>query len=215
MNYKYKKHLYEDTTNNSFEERVAYANQQLQNGVDPMKVFDYVNFFIEGFAAVKLVKKWNFINTKGELLCNRWFDAVADFHEGFAEVLLNDKWNFIDTDGNYLRDDVWFDDTRYFYDGFAMVQLGDKWNFIDHNGNYLRDDLWFDNALGFREGFAEVELNGKWYFLDTKGNLCDEDGNPINNVTENRRRVVRMTESQLRNTIKRVVAQCLNERRIR
>ena len=49
--------------------------------------------------------------------------------------------------------------------------------------------------------------------IDTNGNLCDKNKYPIDNVTENRRRVLRITESQLRNTIKRVVTQYLNESR--
>ena len=91
--------------------------------------------------------------------------------------------------------------------------LEDKWNFIKSDGNFLRDDLWFDYVKSFYNGFAEVELDGKSCYLDTKGNLYDENKNPIENVTENRRRVVRITESQLRNTIKRVVTQYLNESR--
>ena len=100
-----------------------------------------------------------------------------------------------------------------FSDGFAGVKLGDKLNFIKPDGNFIRDDLWFDWVYSFNNGFARVYLKDKLYKIDTEGNLYDEDGNPINNVTENRRRVLRITESQLRNTIKRVVYQCLNESR--
>ena len=45
MNYKLRKQLSEDTTNNSFEEKVAEVKQQLQNGVNPEDVFDYVGQF--------------------------------------------------------------------------------------------------------------------------------------------------------------------------
>ena len=128
--------------NISFEEKVAYAKQQLQNGANPRFVFSQV-------------------------------------------------WKFSD--------------------GFATVRLEDKYNFINTDNNILRDDLWFDDVSDFNEGFAWVKLDGKQCYLDTKGNLYDQDKNLI----ENRRRTVRLTESQLRNTIKRVVAQCLKEGRIR
>ena len=144
MNYKLRKQLSEDATNNSFEEKVAEVKQQLQNGVNPEDVFDYVGQFQYGF--------------------------------------------------------VW-------------MKLGDKWNFINTDGNILREDLWFDEAGYFSDGFVRVKLNGKYNYLDTNGNLYDLDKNPINNINENRRRVVRITESQLRNTIKSVVTQYLNESR--
>ena len=186
MNYKFRKLLYEDATNNSFEERVAYAKQQLQNGADPEDVFDEVDYDL----------------------------AI----EGFVRVALDDKWNFIDIDYNILCDDLWFDNVQYFHNGFAPVLLDDRgWNFIDTDGNILREDLWFDYVESFHDGFdyAWAELNGKDCKIDTNSNLYDEKGNPIDNVSENKRRTVRLTESQLRNTIKRVVAQCLKEGRIR
>ena len=45
MNYKMRKKLYEDATNNSFEEKVAEVKQQLQNGARPKDVFDWVGSF--------------------------------------------------------------------------------------------------------------------------------------------------------------------------
>ena len=93
--------------------------------------------------------------------------------------------------------------------------INSKYNYIDTDGNLLRDDSWFDLASDFEDGFAKVHLNYRRYYINTNGNLYDLDKNPIENVTENRRRVVRLTESQLRKTIERVVAQYLNESRRR
>ena len=61
------------------------------------KWFDYVGDFKEGLAAVRLNRKWSFINTKGELIGNGnlWFDDVWDFDEGFAIVILNGKYYYI------------------------------------------------------------------------------------------------------------------------
>ena len=106
-----------------------------------------------------------------------------------------------------------FDKVSNFYGGFAKVKLNGKYNFIKTDGNFLRDDMWFDRVWDFSEGFAMVKLNHEWYYIDTKGNLYDKNENPINNVAENRRRVVHLTESKLRNTIKSVITQYLNESR--
>ena len=249
MNYKFKKHLYEDAIDHSFAKKAAYAEKQQFNGAGPQDVFDYVDdfhngfaivrldgrynfinrlcnvlrndlwydkvwYFHDGLAKVQLGDKYNFINTDGNILRNDlWYDNAGNFHEGFAQVLLLNKgWNFIKPDGNFLRDDLWFDWVRDFSNGFAEVHVKNKGcNFIKPDGNLLRDDLWFDEAYIFHDGFVKVKLKRKSYYLDTQGNLYDKDKNPIDNVPSNKRRVVRMTESQLRNTIKNVVAQYLNE----
>ena len=181
MNYKFRKQLHEDATNNSFEEDVAEIKQELKNGADPEEVFTWVDDYYDDVARVKLYRKWNIINTDGEILSDLWFDYVYDFYDNFARVQLNGKYNFIKTNGKLLREDLWFDSAgRYFYNRFA-----------------------------------DVRLNGKACQISAKGNLYDYYGNPIENVTESKRRVVRLTESQLRKTIERVVTQCLNERKRR
>ena len=214
MKYKFRKKLNEDITNNSFEEKVAEVKQQLQNGARPRDVFDAVWYFHEGFAMVKLNGKMNFIDTNNKILCDLWFDDVWNFEGNFAVVKLGYKFNFINTDGELLSD-LWFDEVWNFEGNFARVRLSNKWNFIKPDGNILHDDLWFDYVDWFHNGFVTVILNGNACSIDTNGNLYDENKNPIDNVTENRRRVLRITESQLRNTIKSVITQYLNESRRR
>ena len=67
------------------------VQELLDSGKKPVKVFDVVDNFSEGFAAVKLNGKWNFLNKEGKLLSNQWFDVVDSFCEGFAGVRLNNK----------------------------------------------------------------------------------------------------------------------------
>ena len=172
--------------------------------------FDNAGDFHNGFARVILEDKFNYIDTDGNILREDvWFDEVEVFYKGFARVRLGDKWNLINTDGKIISEDLWFNIVWYFKNGFACVKLGGKYNLINTDGNILREDLWFDDAREFKNGFAMVKLNGKWYYIDTQGNLYDENKNPINNVTENRRRVVRLTERQIRSVIKSVITQYL------
>ena len=131
--------------------------------------FDWVSDFKDGFATVVLNDKYNFINTKGQLLSQQWFDSVWNFKEGFDKVKLNGKYNFINTEGQLLSQQ-WFDSVRNFKEGFASVYLSDKYNFIDTEGHLLSQQ-WFDMAWDFNDGFAVVGLNGIWYNLDTEGNL--------------------------------------------
>ena len=143
------------------------------NKIDPKFIyrlkFDWVSDFKDGFATVMLNDKYNFINTKGQLLSQQWFDSVWNFKEGFDRVKLNGKYNFINTEGQLLSQQ-WFDSVRNFKEGFASVYLSDKYNFIDIEGHLLSQQ-WFDMAWDFNDGFAVVGLNGMWYNLDTEGNL--------------------------------------------
>lgn len=96
--------------------------------------FDWVSDFKDGFATVVLNDKYNFINTKGQLLSKQWFDSVRNFKEGFASVYLSDKYNFIDTEGKLLSQQ-WFDMAWDFNDGFAWVGLNGMWYNLDTEGN--------------------------------------------------------------------------------
>ena len=108
------------------------------NKIDPKFIyrlkFDWVSDFKDGFATVMLNDKYNFINTKGQLLSQQWFDSVRNFKEGFASVYLSDKYNFIDTEGHLLSQQ-WFDMAWDFNDGFAVVGLNGMWYNLDTEGN--------------------------------------------------------------------------------
>ena len=159
--------------NNKWKELFDNCMRRLANGEDPNDVFDYVNDFNDGFAAVVLSGKCNFINTRGELLCNEWFDSCGDFSDGFAAVKLNDKYNFINTRGELLCNE-WFDYCRDFSDGFAVVELSGKYNLINTRGELLYNQ-WFDLCFDFSNGFARVRLNSKYNFINTRGELlCNE-----------------------------------------
>ena len=98
--------------------------------------FDWMDDFYDGFAAVKLNGKWNFINKEGQFLSHEWFNSVWSFNERFAEVLLNGKWNFINTNGQFLSQQ-WFDYAGIFKKGFAEVNLNGKYYFINTEGELL------------------------------------------------------------------------------
>ena len=131
--------------------------------------FDWVDDFTDGFAAVKLNGKWNYINTEGQFLSHEWFDSVGSFKKGFAMVELNGKYNFINTEGQLLS--KWWVDCAYnFKAGFAAVSLNSMWNFINTEGQLLSQQ-WFDSMHNFNEGFVVVNLNGKYNFINTEGQL--------------------------------------------
>jgi hypothetical protein len=147
-------------------------------GKEPYFIYDYVGKLSDGFAAVKLEGKYNFINTNGEYLWNNdnWFDSVGHFRNGFAKVKIEGRrWNFIDTNGELVwKEDKWFVDACSFCNGFACVKIeGKGWNFINEQGEFLwKGDNWFYCVDDFHNRFAAVKLEGKgWNFIDTKGEL--------------------------------------------
>ena len=179
------------------------AQELLDAGTPPEKIFQYVWNFSEGFARVELNDKYNFIDKNGKLLYGTWFDYVGDFSEGFAWVRLNGKLNYIDRNGKLLSN-TWFDGAGNFSEGFGRVYLNGKLNYIDRNGKLL-SNTWFDYASDFSEGFASVELNGKYNFIDKNGNLYDEKPS----IQENRR-PIKITESDIRMMVSEAVERLLN-----
>ena len=132
------------------------------------KNYDFVGYFSNGFAKVKIKGKgYNFINPQGELLWkgDKWFDNAYDFYNELAKVKIESKgYNFINTNGE-------------------LVWKGEKW---------------FDYVYDFTNGFARVYYNDSYYNLNTNGELYDLDGNRVNiGLQESKRRVIRLTESDI------------------
>ena len=101
-------------------------------------LFGYAGCFSDGFAAVKIDGKWNFINAEGKLLSEQWFDDTYRFSEGFAVVTLDRKYNFINTKGKMLSEQ-WFDDAWNFSDGFAVVKLNREAKKINTKGEFVEE----------------------------------------------------------------------------
>ena len=156
--------------NTKWKDMLDNAKQRLANGEPIEEIFDYVDDFIEGYARVRLNKKFNLINKNGEFLSDKWFDGVNDFSEGFRRVELNGKFNFINKNGEYLSD-KWFYCAFDFIEGFARIKSNiEKYNFINKNGEYL-SDKWFDEVSNFSEGYAIVVLNNKSNLINTDGEI--------------------------------------------
>ena len=148
------------------------VQEMLDKGVPPADIFEEIYGFHDGYAMVKLNRKFNFINRNNKLLSDTWFDWVYNFSDGYAKVKLNDKSNFVDTNGKLLSD-TWFDGVDNFYDGYVRVWLNDKWNFIDTHGKLL-SDTWYDGVDDFINGYAKVMLGIKCNFIDKNGKCISD-----------------------------------------
>lgn len=112
--------------------------------------------FFKGFAAVKFENGWNFIDTRGKILCNSYYQEVRNFYEGFAAVKSDKGWNFIDTGGEILCNS-YYKDVRRYSDGLAAVmsKTNSKWGYIDTNGEMvIENELTY--VTDFDRGYAKV-----------------------------------------------------------
>ena len=144
----------------------------LDNGVSPTDIFELVGDFNDGYAKVKLNRKWNFINRNNKLLSDTWFDFARYFSNGCAGIKLGGKFNFIDTYGMFISD-TWYDGGYDFFNGYAKVELDDKLNLIDRNGKRV-SNTWYNWVDYFHNGYAKVRLKNKWNFVDTNGKLISD-----------------------------------------
>lgn len=152
---------------------VSYARTMVKTGHHFREIFDAWHFS-EGFYAVKLKDKWNFISKDGDWLSNQWFDAVRPFKDGVAWVMLDNKRNYIKTDGTILSK-TWFDSAdgefrTYFKYHYALVTLNDKQNVLMINGGLLSKE-WLDGVWDFSEGLARIKLNDKYNFITFTGHI--------------------------------------------
>ena len=162
--------------NTKWKDMVDNAKRRLNNGDDPKEIFEDIWDFKDGFAKVKLNKKYNFINKDNEFLSDVWFDEVDSFNDGFAKVKIKNKgWNFINKDNEFLSD-KWFDEVNSFEDGFARVYIKNKgFNFINKDNEFL-SDKWFEGAGDFIDGFGKVKIKNKGYnFINKDGKIISND----------------------------------------
>ena len=57
---------------------------------------------MDGMAAIKVGKKWGFIDANGNMVIPPQFEEVNSFSEGSAEVKSNGQWVHIDKTGKIV-----------------------------------------------------------------------------------------------------------------
>lgn len=130
--------------------------------------------FKSGFAAIKLNKKWGFIDNKCNLKIKPKYDVVWDFNEGYAVVIIKDTVFIIDTLGNQILKLSSINTNEWYFtkvtSGMYPVKNESYWGFIDILSNKYLIYPVFDNVNTFNEsGFASVETNKKWGVIDKNG----------------------------------------------
>lgn len=119
------------------------------------------NLFSNGLLAVKLDKKWGYINEKGEIAINPQFEEAYAFADnGLARVTTGSRLGYIDKSGKYVINPQ-FDYTYGFDDsGLAPVKADDKWGYIDQNGNYVISPIYDKVTYYITDGINLITDDG-------------------------------------------------------
>jgi hypothetical protein len=130
-------------------------------------IYDDAKPVNEGIAAVKLFKRWGYINMQGIQIIQHIYEEAEPFIEGLAAVRLNKKWGYINKKGVSIIPFL-YNSADSFSEGLAIVQLENNLFFIDQNG-IERISINYERVKPFNEGLAEVIINGKYGFIDKTG----------------------------------------------
>jgi hypothetical protein len=140
--------------------------------------FKYAGEFSDGLAVVQVMKKYGYINTKGEIKIKTQYDFAHDFSQNIAAVQIENeekikKWGFINRRGKIIIEPI-FDKVKSFHNNFCAVKMGEKWGYIDKKGLFLKECV-FDKAGDFdsNSAFVTIKENGQKtsYRFYKNGNL--------------------------------------------
>lgn len=176
----------ETIATNVSEEFVIYSANgkkgfiNIANGDRIKAVYDAVQDFSEGLAAVQIGGATGFINTSGELViaCEYSNNAFYQFKSGLCNVMVGsaDKGNlkafYINSDGSKMFDKE-FDYCMPFSEERAFVSEGGVWYLIDIDGQRVGDSEfgpYVKTVPGvFRDGKAVVVKEGMYGIINRDG----------------------------------------------
>jgi hypothetical protein len=132
-------------------------------------IYDDVQDFSGGLAAVKVGEKWGFIDTSGRMAIEPQFKEAYFFREGVATADNDSGEVLIDKSGKVLAQGYTF--PNLINDGRVPVFQEDfKWGYLDLTGK-IAIPLIFDTAMEFSDGLAAVQINKKWGYVDRDGKI--------------------------------------------
>ena len=115
------------------------------------------------------VRKYGFMDKKGNIVITPQFRDAENFFDGLAAVCNEDEqWGFIDKKGKMVIN-YQFEHVYGFTDGLAACcSSDDKWGFIDKKGKYVINPQ-FDYVFPFFDGKAVVYQDENCGVIDKKG----------------------------------------------
>lgn len=116
--------------------------------------------FANGLAPVQIMRKFGYIDLKGEISIKPQFIAAREFSEKMAAVLVRsksgEKWGFINTKGQ-MKVQPMFDETSSFQGGLCAIKVEKNWGYTNKKGEIVISCR-FSSAEDFSGGHADVEM---------------------------------------------------------
>ena len=155
-------------------------------------IFDSVERFKDGFAAVCLNGKWGYIKADGSFLVKPMFDNPFhedydglddwyyerynnNFHKDIALIKLNGKFGFLKSDGSYLAIPQYDDTVNFNRTPLVPVEIDGKWGYLNVDGSYMIDPI-FDGATPFYTELPESDVRCSLVILNGKYGILKSDG---------------------------------------
>ncbi len=145
-------------------------------GLDGQRIaepqWEWIEEFSEGLAAVRVGKKYGFIDESYKTAIKPSWDSVRGFSEGYAVVRQNNKYGLIDARGKSVSKPQWeyLDDVSC---GRSLVRQKDQYGYLGTDGKIAIAAQW-DFATRFNDGKARVKKDTAWGFIDVNGALIGE-----------------------------------------
>jgi len=163
----------------------GYINQNGEMLIEPVYKKCYA-FSEEGLAPIYESKKFQFINTKGEVIdtdINGFkliegfigFGGVQGYSDGLVAVQKNKSWGFLNTNGG-VEIMLKYEKVSSFSGGFAVAQDGGNFYVLNKKGEESKvEGIEIVNLKGFVEGLAPFADNTKKYgFINTDAEVAIE-----------------------------------------
>lgn len=132
-------------------------------------VYDQVDGFKGGYAAVCIDSRWGLIDLNGNEVVPRKYSYIGGWSEGFACVQKDGKWGYVDIETGKEIVIGLYDYIYIFCEGLACVEKNNRYGFIDKTGKEIAPCIYTSSNF-FREGLAFVCKSGKCGYIDKIGN---------------------------------------------
>lgn len=123
----------------------------------------------EQYYAVKIDKKYGFVDSQERLRIANRYDSVSLFHEGRAAIKLRNKWGFIDK-SEHIIIQPHYNKVSDFSDGLVIVMENDNFGIIDKTGNQVLS-IKYDKITKLKSNDFLIKKNEKFGLLNKQGKL--------------------------------------------
>ncbi len=161
----------------------GYINEKGETLIEPIYKKCY-KFSENGLAPIYESKKFQFINTRGEVIATDINDfrliegfigigGLQGYSDGFVAVQKNKSWGFLDSKG-VVAVMLKYEKVSSFNNGFAIAQGGGDFFVIDKTGGETKIEIAdLLSVKGFVDGLAPFADNSRNNgFMDTKGQIA-------------------------------------------